>query len=70
MPEGHRDRVPAPAPGPPLAAPPRAALPLGADGPTLIEHLARSPAEDRKAGIEDLHERVGNRQVSRMIAGE
>ena len=35
--------------------------------PTLLRHLERRPPEDRKAGIDDLNGRVGNRKVSRMI---
>jgi hypothetical protein len=35
--------------------------------PTLMRHLARRPPEDRKAGVDDLNGRVGNRQVTRMI---
>lgn len=38
--------------------------------PTLLRQLGRRPPDDRKAGIEDLNDRVGNRRVARMIALE
>ena len=44
---------------------------LGAPtGPTLLRHLSRRPPEERKAGIDDLNDRVGNRKVARMIAAD
>jgi hypothetical protein len=36
---------------------------------SLIGHLARSPAERRKAVIDDLNGHVGNRRVARLIGG-
>jgi hypothetical protein len=36
--------------------------------PTLLRQLSRRPPEDRKSGIDDLNDRVGNRRVARMIA--
>jgi hypothetical protein len=38
--------------------------------PTVLRQLSRRPAEGRKAGVDDLNGRVGNRRVSRMIAAE
>ena len=35
--------------------------------PTLLRQLSRRSPEDRRSGIEDLNDRVGNRRVARMI---
>jgi hypothetical protein len=70
--------VPAPAaqPAPPVMAPPvtgalfGTGLGAGMDGTagmSFVRHLARRPAEERKALVADLNERAGNRTVTRML---
>jgi hypothetical protein len=62
------EREPAPAAPVPV---PDAALSAGAGpalgGPGLIEYLSRAPVDDRKAAIDDLHSRIGNRRVALTI---
>jgi hypothetical protein len=56
-----RENTPAETPAPVVE--PAAALPTA----NLIGHLARSSTDARSAAMSDLHARVGNREVARMI---
>ena len=61
---GEREQVPAALPAPETAA---AAPGPAPTGPGLIAYLARAPVEERKAAIDDLHSRIGNRRVALTV---